>query len=103
MHPQEGVDFNDLTEDGGGVLVITAVNVSINTRNFITSGRKTCQEGLLVQELLTPVVGSYDQAMTVRDQHMAENLVTRRVTTSFCRRTVLLVVTTKLTCHRVSL
>jgi len=34
MHPQEGVDLNDLNEDGDGVLVITAMNVSIKYAEF---------------------------------------------------------------------
>jgi hypothetical protein len=34
MHPQEGVDLNGLTEDGDGVLVIKAMNVSIKYAVF---------------------------------------------------------------------
>ena len=34
MHLQEGVDLNDMTEDGDGVLVITATNVSIKYAEF---------------------------------------------------------------------
>jgi hypothetical protein len=34
MHLQEGVDLIDMTDDGDGVLVITAMNVSIKYAEF---------------------------------------------------------------------
>jgi hypothetical protein len=34
MHLQAGVDLNDMTEDGDGVLVITAMKVSIKYTEF---------------------------------------------------------------------